>query len=228
MNELTIHEIARSILSKEKLHEAEDLIQKSQDKNNEWLIIKQLWDILKHQTPDCDINAKQLDYAMQDLEDLDDLQRLGNISRLERKTRSLCWELSQSIEAICATILEECDTERNSQSFLYAQDSSLGKTLNKLSKKNVLDPNTLELLFLFNRLVYNKAKHVIKPNYSGKKHLFSIPVTILVVYSVVAFTRILSKLIKLDYHWRCTDWNWSDIAILQKKLKKNDDKKSES
>lgn len=219
MNELEIHEIARSILSKEKLLEVEDLIQKSQDKNNECLVIRQLWTLLKYQTPDCEINAKQLDYAMQDLEDLDDLQRLGNIKRLERKTRSLCWELSQSIEAICATILEECDATRNSGSFIYPRDSSLGKTLRNLSKKNVLDPNMLELLFLFNRLVYNNAKHVVKPDYSGKKHLFSIPVTILVAFIVVAFTRTLSKLIKLDYHWRCDDWDWMEISTLQIKLK---------
>src|SRR5712692_3513132 len=91
---LMIEETAKSILPITKFDEVIGLCEKYNNKKSKLKVQRILWDLLDKNTPDCEINAKQLDYAKYDLEHLDE------------RTRDITERAAASIEAICATIWE--------------------------------------------------------------------------------------------------------------------------
>lgn len=164
-----ILEIAKNILSPKKLQEAEYLCEQYRDRKKQSLVKKTLWDLLSNKTPHSDINAKAIDYARYDL------------GHLSSRTRNIVERASASIELLCYWLLVENGGE-------YPSNDPLGTILNKLEKRNVLDPEFLSVLRRFNRYALVPAKHDYEIN-PDKQHLFSVDEAVFIVYIVTAISR---------------------------------------
>ncbi|QLH06383.1 hypothetical protein [Nitrosopumilus ureiphilus] len=114
------------------------------------------------------INAKAIDYAKYDLFHLS-------------KTRDIIERASASIEQLYYFLL----TENGGK---YPSHDPLGRILNELENRNVLDTEFVSILRRFNRHVFVPAKHDYKIN-PDKQHLFSVEDAIFILYIVTALSR---------------------------------------
>lgn len=164
-----IVEIAKKVLPSEKLQYVEYLCIQYKNKKKQRHVKKQLWALLSDQTPQGVINVKAIDYAKYDL------------SHLSNKTRDIVERASASIEQLCYFLLVENGGKHPSH-------DPLGRILNELENRNVLDTEFVSILRRFNRHIFVPAKHDYKIN-PNKQHLFSVEETIFILYIVTSLSR---------------------------------------
>jgi len=185
-------DLAKRLLSNNTIDEILELSERYFVKSQQMKVKRRLHELLKKQTPNNSMNAKPLlNYAAIDL------------FHLDSRSRTVVETASASIDYLCGFLLQEHGIDRN--------NTPMGGVITKLESDNILEPELIESLQIFNRIVYVPAKHHF-PDLPDKSHLFSVPDSICILFVVSSLTRTLSSMFTEKHE------SWHNSEFVGKKL----------